>query len=317
MAYTMAGNNYTKRAKGPVAATIPAGFEQVYKDMIAYTGTFDLILNIRNAINRYGKLTDKQWEAVKKCIAPKVVQDPSVILVAKCNIPITVSPNAARYIAKVHNWPLNPCTLMVTQIKSQDHRTITMMVKMDWSSNVSVCRCCGRSLTDWRSQATGIGPTCVKGTNIQYVRDKNDIARFQKDMEDLCVTMGEVEVVLKKWHFKEGKELVDKAINICVPVKLASVPSTPAGLVKVLDTMTIPYHYCTWNKESRKLLVKRELVAAEFVDDKPPMRINVYNNSTGVTGAFDWCGDSASNVAYLHAYISVQFENPITLIILK
>ena len=81
--------------------------------------------------------------------------------------------------------------------------------------------------------------------------------------------------------------------------------------------MTIPYHYCSWNKESRKLLVKRELVAFKFVDDKPPMRINVYNNATGVTGAFDWCGDSASNVAYIHAYISVQFENPITLIILK
>lgn len=302
MAFSMAGSLYQKPKK-PVKTTIPPGFEQVYKDMMAYNGTFNLILNIRSAINRYGKLTDKQWAAVKKCLAPQPVQDPSLILVDKCNIPIVVSPSAARYIAKTHNWPVNPCTLIATQIKSEDRRTFTLKVKMDWSTNVSECRCCGKTLTDWKSQATGVGPYCVKGTNIQYVRNKADIARFQKEMEDLCTKIGEVEVVIKKWHMKCGTTDLHDAVANSNPVKLE---------VKVPDSLIFPLNYCDWNEQERTLTLKEHLVPHV---DSTTDAIAIHNRTTNKTVKF--VRHAAVRFDDKIKYMSTELDNPITLYITK
>jgi hypothetical protein len=315
MAYTMAGayksfytpkyrtNRAFKAPKAPIQPTIPAGFEQVYKDMMAYNGTFTLILNIRSAIARYGKLTDKQWAALKKCLTPQPAQDPSVVLVDTCNIPIIVSPSAARYIAKTHNWPLNPCTLVVTQIKSHDRRSLTMMVKMDWSSNVSVCRCCGKSLTDWKSQATGVGPYCVKRTSIQYVRNKADVARFQKEMEDLCSKIGEVEVVVKKWHIREGLDSLSRAVSSSSPTKIE---------VKVPDVLVFPLTYCDWNDKERVLTLKEHLVPAV---DSTTSAIGIHNRSTNKTVNF--IRHAAIRTDNKVKFISTELDNPITLYITK
>jgi len=47
-------------------------------------------------------------------------------------------------------------------------------------SDVSSCRVCGRDLTDWRSQATGVGPVCSKSLGIPYVKSKLDVAVYKK-----------------------------------------------------------------------------------------------------------------------------------------
>jgi hypothetical protein len=295
MAHTM--------TKKPVQPTIPAGFDQVYKDLIAYNGTFNLILNIRSAITRYGKLSDKQWAAVKKCLAPQPVQDPSVILVDKCNIPIIVSTSAARYIAKTHNWPLNPCTLIATQIKSHDRRSITMMVKMHWSSNVSVCRCCGKSLTDWKSQATGVGPYCVKRTNIQYVRNQADVARFQKEMEDLCAKIGEVEVVVKKWHIKSGLDALNIAVSASKPTKLEVV---------IPEALVFPLNYCDWDEKERILTLKKHLVP---IVDHTTDAIAIHNRNTNKTVNF--IRHAAIRMDDKIKFMSTELDNPITLYITK
>lgn len=312
MRYTMVGafntpkyrtNRAFKLPKGPVQPTIPAGFDQVYKDMMAYNGTFSLIINIRSALARYGKLTDKQWAAVKKCLAPQPVQDPSIVLVPKCNVPILVSASAARYIAKANNWPLNPCTLVVTQIKSHDRRSVTVKVKMDWSSNIGVCRCCGKTLTDWKSQATGVGPYCVKRTNIQYVRNKADVARFQKEMEDLCAKIGEVEVVIKKWHIKDGLNAFNDAIAQSSPTKLEFAVS---------DSLLFPLNYCDWNDQERTLTLKEHLASQVT---SMTNAIAVCNPTTNKTVKF--IRHAAVRVDGKIKFMSTELDNPITLYITK
>jgi len=260
-----------------VHAVIPMQHTQTHKDMIAYNGTFNLILNIRHIFTKYGKLTDKQWSAVQKCLQPVPVQDPNIVLVRNCTIPIVISASSARYIAKSNNWPMNPCTLLVTQILSQNNGRIKMKVKMDWSGTVGACRCCGKSLTDWRSQATGVGPVCVKRTNIKYVTSTSDIARFQQDMEALCISMGEVVVEVKRWAFKEGLSAVLSPIS-------NNTPTTAAPVITPTPQTYFTYHLSDfiWDEVNRTLSPKIGVTV------KAPLKgdIDIYNPITGMTVRF-------------------------------
>jgi len=275
----------TRNPKPPVKPTIPNGHYQVYNDLMAYTGNFTLLHNLRNAINRYGNLTDKQWAAAKKCLAPQDTPDPNVILAEGCHVPITVSASAARYIARIHNWPVNPRTLTVVQINSYSRRKYKVKVKIDWDSNVSECRCCGRSLTDWRSQATGVGPTCVKRTNIQYVRHQSDVARFQQEIQKLVAQLGVVEVELKDWHIQLGSDALERIVKMAKPTPVK--PTIPNGHYQAYnsDIPLIHFKECEWNPKDRTLHFDRKKAdELEITDDHE--RLYVHNTSTGNTVLF-------------------------------
>ncbi len=288
MAFPMAGaiharsykkrtNSATTAPRKPAVIVVPTGLEQVHTELMAYNGTFGFVLDLRSKLCKYGKLSDKQWEAAKKCLAPKPVADPSLVLVDTCNIPIVVSATAARYIAKTHNWSMNPTTLTVTQIKNRDRRGFTAVVKADWSGTVTDCRCCGKSLTDWRSQATGVGPICVKRTGIKYVTDKNDIARFQKEMQDLCAKMGEVEVYIKEWHVKQGLLMVHQAAFNTTPKKVAAV--TPPVLQRVPTTTEVNITDLQWDDKTRTFTGDWSKLRS-MPNFPMPDSIKVYNHQT-------------------------------------
>ena len=299
MAFPMAGafpaQSYKRRTNSantaprkPVTMVIPTGFEQVHTDLMAYNGTFGFVLDLRSKLCRYGKLSDKQWEAAKKCLAPKPVVDPNAVLVDSCSIPIVVSATSARHIAKTVGWSMNPTTLVVTKIKNRDRRGFTATVKADWTGNVSVCRCCGKSLTDWRSQATGVGPVCVKGTGIQYVRNQQDVARFQKDMQDLCKKMGEVEVYIKGWHVKEGMTMVDAATSTATPKTVVAPPkpATPV-LQKISNNIRVSSTLFQWDPEMRTFTGKWDDVANHGIEPKLLDNIIMTNPATGGFATFE------------------------------
>lgn len=267
----------SRAPRKPATIVVPTGFEQVHTDLMAYNGTFGFVLDLRSKLCKYGKLSDKQWEAAKKCLAPKPVADPSLVLVDTCNIPIVVSATAARYIAKSNNWSMNPTTLTVTQIKNRDRRGFTAVVKADWSGTVTDCRCCGKSLTDWRSQATGVGPVCVKRTGIKYVTDKNDIARFQKEMQDLCQKMGEVEVYIKEWHVKEGLLMVHQVTDNATPKKVVATASPV--LQRVSTTTEVNITDLQWDDKTRTFTGDWSKLRS-MPNFPMPDSIKVYNHQT-------------------------------------
>jgi len=299
MTFPMAGafpaRSYKKRTNSasttprkPMIIVVPTGLEQVHTELMAYNGTFGFVLDLRTKLCKYGKLSDKQWEAAKKCLAPKPVVDPNAVLVDSCNIPIVVSATSARHIAKTVNWPMNPTTLVVTKIKNRDRRGFTATVKADWSGSVSACRCCGKSLTDWRSQATGVGPVCVKGTGIQYVTNKQDIARFQKDMENLCKTMGEVEVYIKGWHVKQGMPTIDSITSTATPKVVAPPkPANPLTLQKIKNNIEVPSTLFKYNPEMRTFTGKWDDVANRGIEPKLLDNIIMRNPTTNNFARFE------------------------------
>lgn len=299
MAFPMAGaiyaRSYKKRTNSastaprkPAVIVVPTGLEQVHKDLMAYSGTFGFVLDLRSKLCKYGKLSDRQWEAAKKCLTPKPVADPNEVLVDSCNVPIVVSATSARHIAKSVGWSMNPTTLVVTQIKNRDRRGFTATVKADWTGSVSVCRCCGKSLTDWRSQATGVGPVCVKGTGIQYVRNQQDVARFQKEMQDLCQKMGEVEVYIKGWHVKEGMHMIDSIASTATP-KVVVAPPKPANpvLKKISNNISVLSTLFQWNPEIRTFTGKWDDVANHGIEPNLLKNILMTNPATGGFAVFN------------------------------
>lgn len=262
--------NHPTRKNTKVTHHIPAGFDQAYDDLMNYNGTFSFVLDMRSAVNKYGKLSDKQWGAIAKCLAPKPKQDPTLVLVENCNIPIVVSASSARFIAKNNSWTFNPRTLVVTQIKSKNRGGFMVKVKVDWSGNVTSCRCCGKALSDWRSQATGVGPYCVKKTGITYVKNQADVARFQKEMEDFATKIGEVEVMIKNWGIEVGMEELENAIGSSTPTNVEVKPAQ----------VEIPIQYLDWKPETKTFEAKLQALN-NFLDiTNPPMTLNVYNSAT-------------------------------------
>ncbi len=266
--------NHPTRKNASVTHHIPTGFDQVYDDLINYNGTFSFVIEMRSTMNKYGKLSDKQWNAVMKCLAPKPAEDPNVIAVASCNIPITVSASAARYIAKANQWTFNPRTFVVTQVKSKNHRGYMVRAKINWTGNVSECRCCGKTLEDWRSQATGVGPYCVKKTGITYVKKLADVARFQKEMEVLAAKLGEVEVFIKKWHLNTGSGDLDGAIENTKPVTTTTATPSPSPYP------IIPVEHFKWDQEEGLLLRSLKESRAYVDPSNMPDMIQVYSDTT-------------------------------------
>lgn len=269
--------NHPTRKNTRVTHNIPNGFDQVYDDLILYSGTFSFILGLRDVMNRYGKLSDKQWAAVAKCFAPKPVVDPNAVAVASCFIPITLSASSARYIAKTNQWNFNPRTLIVTQIKSTNRRGFVVRAKVDWTGNVSSCRCCGKALSDWKSQATGVGPYCVKRTGIAYVKTQADVARFKQEMEVLASQLGEFEVMIKDWGIESGMSDLQAAIG---GVNTKTIVELPQVSVIKPPMINIPIEHFTWDPSNGLLVSSRE-DSKKYIDflDMPEM-IQVFNNLT-------------------------------------
>lgn len=194
-------------------ADIPVGYTQTADYIIDYKGTFSFILDLRSKLIKYRRLSDGQWAAAKK-----VMEKEKTLIVSanaftsgiksfdtiKCKVPITTSFRAARSIAKDNGWKFNPMTLLVHEVLNYDGRKmLELRVSIDWTGNATSCRCCGKPLTDWRSQATGVGPVCVKHTSIPYVKTKQDVQKFQAEMLKLCESLGVVTIKISKWAIDE------------------------------------------------------------------------------------------------------------------
>jgi hypothetical protein len=321
MGFQMAGSLYPRKRrtnstssapkapKAPVTLNVPAAFEDAHKKLMAYNETFPFLLDIRHKLIKYGQLSDSQWHAVVKCLTKPNAPNVAEILVEKCHVRVQITAVAARIIAKANNWPINPCTLAITQIKSKTNKGITVKAVIDWSGNVGVCRCCNKTLTDWRSQATGVGPICVKGTGFPYVRSQADVTRFQNDMQDLCKKLGEVEFFLKNWSIVAGGPDLDAVIRVSTPTK-----------VNTNDALVYPLRRFDWDQTTRILWADtRYLYDHQWkFADVMPEAIGVHNPATNITVKFIKGATMSSNLPGCKAkvsYYSIDIDKPITVIL--
>jgi hypothetical protein len=81
------------------------------------------------------------------------------------------------------------------------------------TSDVTSCRCCGLDLTDWKSQATGVGPICAKKLGIPYVKNQEDVLVFKKLLKLKIDEIGDLTFWIPKSQIVEGLDDLQSQIN--------------------------------------------------------------------------------------------------------
>ena len=291
----------------PQNLTVPISYTQTALDLLNYNGTFGFLLDIRSKLLKLKALSVNQWESAKKCL----VQKPKALYTAKpneagiqVNVDLVVTIPAARAIARERNgnkYPIvsfNPRTFKVREIRMADGKGYIVRGSYEWSSSVTSCRCCGRPLTDWRSQATGVGPVCVKGTGIRYVQSQADVQRFQQEMEDYCKKIGEFEFYVKKYHIMGSalmhfENAVDAFIATmqshsaaAVSKSMAASQPTNKATTKPLSTFVLPIQKCVYDSNTKTLFVEQMHRSTGFNHYLGFPDIEVFNSNTGKTRVF-------------------------------
>jgi hypothetical protein len=173
-----------------------------------YKGENNFINSLQNGFKKYGKLTEKQLSAAKNFFSKnEIVQD-----VKNVNVDIKVKKFIAKKIKQENNLDFAPFMLTISKVLKETNKAYQVVGKMT-TSDVTSCRCCGRDLTDWRSQATGVGPICSKSLNIPYVKDKTDVEVYKKLLKIKIEQIGDLTFWLAKSQIVEGYDELSESVK--------------------------------------------------------------------------------------------------------
>lgn len=276
------------RHKTPVNVN-PADASTISSWLVAYSGNFQYLKDMQAELAKQG-LTDAQWGGVVKCYnndrqrTAAVVSIPDARLITP--IPVVVSRSAALRIKENLGLMFAPFTLEVVGVQSSTFngfkaqsmydpkipyiRNLDLVVRINASNAVNVCRICGKSLTDHKSVVSGIGPVCAKSLGAIYHTYQNDIQKFMKQFADECNRIGEFTVSWKPFHVKEGYskislELLDihnQFKGNTIPISAPIVVQPPIAVSIPTSTPTVDYKLSY--DPSTKWIVVKDNVQKEY-----------------------------------------------------
>jgi hypothetical protein len=184
--------------------------------LIGYTGTFPFLVDLRRKYVQWNRLTPAQWAAVEKCqvteerraakaAATSTSAPMAPQLAIKCNVPLILKRRGAKMVKDDNSLPLYPFTVTAEGVVARTAKATLVDITFTTGS-VTVCRCCGKDLTDVRSQATGIGPVCAKRYHIPYPKSISapEIAKFKLDLENLAKSIGVIRTWIPNRQIKSG-----------------------------------------------------------------------------------------------------------------
>ena len=219
----------------------------------SYTGAFSFMLDLQRKYNANKVLSPAQWAAVAKCYkrdaqykAPKVVT-PNVIAPAKYfafanPVPVVLTRRGAMALKKKYNLTFGPFTVEIVgaydSVSRRGYRNYVMRVNA--SGAVNVCRVCGKSLVDHKSVVSGIGPVCAKNLGAIYHTYKTDIQKFMTDFATQCAAIGNMEIELNSWAFKEGYQQMNMAFDAAKQSNNVATPAVAVAPVNVAIATPAP-----------------------------------------------------------------------------
>lgn len=190
----------------------------IEKNVKDYNGNNNFILSLKDGLEKYGRLTEKQLNAASNFFTKlnkrnsefiKSVINPTQ---KNVNVNIKVGNYIAKTISKDNNLTFTPFLMTITKVLKVTEKAYRVVGKMN-TSDVSSCRLCGRDLTDWRSHATGIGPVCSKNLGIPYVRKKEDVDTYKKQVKEKIDKIGDLTFWIPKSQIKEGYDELENQIK--------------------------------------------------------------------------------------------------------
>jgi hypothetical protein len=128
------------------------------------------------------------------------------------DVDIKVTRFIAKRIKEDNELEFAPFMLTISKVLGETAKAYKVVGKMT-TSDVTSCRCCGRDLTDWRSQATGVGPTCSKHLQIPYVKKQEDVEVYKKLLKLKIDQIGDLTFWLAKSQIVEGGEDLSEVVK--------------------------------------------------------------------------------------------------------
>jgi len=159
-----------------------------------YVGENTFVLDVKGKFLKYGTLSDAQVSAANKQIKKenedKNRMDVNIDVIGET---IVVGRSTGEDLKKQKGLNFNPLLLDITEVVTLTAKAVKFKGKLT-TKNCGVCKSCGRTLTDEFSRLTGYGKTCAKHLRVEYIKDKFEFERFNKDvLEELRR--------LVKWNF--------------------------------------------------------------------------------------------------------------------
>jgi hypothetical protein len=178
-----------------------------------YKGNNGFINSLQNGLKKYGSLTERQSVAAGKFFSTSLVSKTEVTpQVKNVNVNIKITKFIAKRISEENDLEFKPFLMTITKVLRETQKAYQVVGKMN-TSDVSSCRCCGRDLTDWRSQATGVGPVCSKALGIPYVKKEEDVVVYKKLLRLKINKIGDLTFWLAKSQIVEGKEELENSVK--------------------------------------------------------------------------------------------------------
>ena len=171
--------------------------------IVEYKGESKFVLDLQEKYKKYRRLTEKQvqagYQAVDREIQKNSQRDLNIPLVGNT---IKLGRKIAGDIKEENNLEFYPILVDVTEIVTMSNRALKLKAKLT-KENGGICRCCGKTLTDYMSQITGIGPVCAKYVGVKHPQSKDEVEQFKKDMSDKIDEIGEFEFWIPKRQIVE------------------------------------------------------------------------------------------------------------------
>ncbi len=176
-----------------------------------YKGNNGFIISLKGGLIKWGSLTPKQLSAAGNFFS-KFEQSKPVSEEKEVNVNLKISKFIAKRISEDNNLVFKPFLVTITKVLRTTNKAYQVVGRMN-TSDVTSCRCCGKDLTDWRSQATGVGPVCSKSLGIPYVKKEEDVAVYKKLLQLKMKNIGDLTFWVPKSQIKEGKEELENSLK--------------------------------------------------------------------------------------------------------
>tara|TARA_R110000803_G_scaffold48837_4_gene101498 strand:+ start:1842 stop:2606 length:765 start_codon:yes stop_codon:yes gene_type:complete len=192
--------NIREKVKTMAPIEVRKNIEQIME----YKGDNKFVLDLKSKYEKYGKLTEKQIDAGLNVVNRKVQNRLVNPLALPKTETIVVGQRTGRQIKEEKELDFLPIQIDVSHVIGVSRKAVHLRGKLSTVVG-SVCRCCGRKLTDELSKLTGMGKTCAKNTKVPYVKNTNDLERFMNDLHTRVNEIGEFDFWIPKSQIIEWK----------------------------------------------------------------------------------------------------------------
>ena len=163
------------------------------KKIASYEGPNSFVIDLKNKLNQYGKLSEKQISAGLK----QIDKEENKTVIRKVNVPaigdtIKVGRKIGQQLKEQYGLNFNPILLDITKVLSFSAKAVKFSGKMTVKRG-DVCMCCAKTLTDEFSMLTKMGKTCAKHRGVTYITDVNQVDKFREEYLKKVEEIGEME----------------------------------------------------------------------------------------------------------------------------